>query len=132
MKLCKPSLKGDRIMSKYNELKRLGFRFDHGATERGYISRNTDYKIIPYVGRFGIGVKVIFPRYDSTRYVNIEYYIKDSGMLYVSDEHRSWSVPYDSFKNGKYSYKITHDGSLHEFPKNKYDIRLWGWIYLCD
>ena len=63
------------IMNKYGELLNLGFRFDHSATERGYISRKIDYKIVPYIGRFGIGVKVIFPRSDTTQYVNIEYHI---------------------------------------------------------
>ena len=119
-------------MSRYNELKRLGFRFDHGATERGYISRNIDYKIIPYVGRFGIGVKVIFPRYDSTQYVNIEYHIMDSGVLYVSDECKGRSISYDSFKNGKNSYKITYKVCTYEFSKDRYKIRLKEWYDICD
>ena len=119
-------------MSRYHALKRLGFRFDHGATERGYISRKIDYKICPYIGRFGIGVKVIFPRYDSTQYVNIEYHIMDSGVLYVSDECKGRSISYDSFKNGKHSYKITSKGCTYEFSKDRYKIRLRGWIYLCD
>ena len=102
-------------MSRYNELKRLGFRFDHGATERGYVSRNIDYKIVPYVGRFGIGVKVIFPRYDSTQYVNIEYHIKDSGVLYVTDGCKDITISYGSFKNGKHSYKITSKWCTYEF-----------------
>ena len=119
-------------MSRYNELKELGFRFDHRATERGYISRKIKYKIVPYIGRFGIGVKVIFPRYDTTQYFNIEYHIKDSGMLYVSDECRGWSVPYDSFKNGKYSYKITSKGCNYEFSKDIYNISLKEWVILCN
>ena len=119
-------------MNRYHELKKLGFRFDHGATERGYISRNIDYKIIPYVGRFGIGVKVIFPRYDTTQYVNIEYHIMDSGVLYVSDGCKGRSMLYDSFKNGKYSYKITLENCTYEFPKDRYNIILGEWTYLCD
>ena len=119
-------------MSRYNELKRLGFRFDHVATERGYISRKIDYKIIPYIGRFGIGVKVIFPRYDSTKYVNIEYHIMDSGVLYVTDGYEVKSILYSSFKNRKYSYKITYKLCTYEFPKNVYNIRLEEWYKICD
>ena len=119
-------------MSRYNELKRLGFRFDHGATDRGYISRKIDYIITPYIGRFGIGVKVIFPRTDTTQYVNIEYHIMDSGVLYVFDESKGRSISYDSFKNGKYSYKITSKGCTYEFSKDIYNIRLGEWGYICD
>ena len=119
-------------MSRYNELKRLGFRFDHRATEKGYISRKIDYKIIPYVGRFGIGVKVIFPCYDTTQYVNIEYHIMDSGVLYVTDGCEVRSILYDSFKNCKYSYKITSKLCTYDFSKNVYNIRLGEWCSLCD
>lgn len=53
-------------------------KYHHFAKERGYISR-VDYanrpKIVAYKGRFGVGFKLITPRYDTTRYVNVCYYI---------------------------------------------------------
>ena len=121
-------------MSRYHALKRLGFRFDHGATERGYISRNIDYKIIPYVGRFGIGVKVIFPRYDSTQYTNIEYHIMDSGILYAcnNDNGITYKFHFDHFTNGKKMYKFTKNGCESALDKNMYTLKLKEWGILCN
>ena len=128
------SLKGDIIMYKYDELKELGFRFDHSASERGYISRKIDYKIVPYIGRFGIGVKVINPRYDTTQYVDIEYYILDVGKLYVYSREMEFvkTIPYNCFKNGKRSYKVAFDDCNYIISKDLYNIRLKEWDYLCD
>lgn len=121
-------------MSRYNELKRLGFRFDHGATERGYISRNIEYKITPYVGRFGIGVKVIFPRYDTTQYVNIEYHIIDSGIIHAcnNDNGIIYKFHFDHFKNGSKMYRFTKNGLEYALDKNMYTLRLKEWDILCD
>lgn len=119
-------------MSRYHELNELGFRFDHVATERGYISRKLDYKIQPYIGRFGIGVKVMFPRFDTTQYINVEYHIMDSGVLYVAYGCNERGTLYDSFKNCRYSYKLTYKGCSYEYPKNMYNIRLGEWSYLCN
>ena len=38
-------------MSRYHELKKLGFSFDHTATERGYVSRKVECVVKPYVTR---------------------------------------------------------------------------------
>ena len=121
-------------MNKYDELKELGFRFDHSASERGYISRKTDYKIVPYIGRFGIGVKVIFPRTDTTQYVNIEYHILDSGVIYATNRYTcdSKRMNYDGFRNGKKAYKLMLKDYICELPKDKYYITLRGWAYLCN
>lgn len=121
-------------MSRYNELKRLGFRFDHGATERGYISRNIEYKIIPYVGRFGIGVKVIFPRYDTTQYFNIEYHIMDSGIVHAcnNDNGIIYKFHFDHFKNGMKMYRFTKNGLEYALDKNMFTLRLKEWDILCD
>lgn len=48
----------------------------HKAMRRGYIPRRLDHVIEPYRGKFGEGYVVAYPRYDSTRYVTIEYYVK--------------------------------------------------------
>lgn len=121
-------------MSGYDELKRLGFRFDHRATERGYISRNIEYKITPYVGRFGIGVKVILPRYDTTQYVNIEYHIMDSGILHAcnNDNGIIYKFHFDHFKNGSKMYRFTKNGLEYALDKNMYSLRLKEWSYICD
>ena len=121
-------------MNKYDELNKLGFRFDHGATERGYISRKIDYKIVPYIGRFGIGVKVIFPRYDTTQYFNIEYHIMDSGILYVcnNDNGIIYKFHFDNFRNGNKMYRFAKNGCENALDKNMYSLKLKEWDILCD
>ena len=121
-------------MNRYNELNGLGFRFDHFATERGYISRKIDYKIVPYIGRFGIGVKVIFPRLDTTQYVNIEYHILDVGKLYLYNREMDFvkCISYNCFKNGKRSYKVALDDCNYIINKDSYSIRLKEWDILCN
>ena len=121
-------------MNRYHELIGLGFRFDHSASERGYISRKIEYKIVPYVGRFGIGVKVIFPRFDTTQYVDIEYHILDNGMLYLYNKDMSFvkRISYNSFKNGKRSYKVAFDDCNYLISKDIYNIMLKEWGILCN
>ena len=121
-------------MSRYNELKRLGFRFDHGATGIGYVSRKIDYKIIPYVGRFGIGVIVLFPRYDTTQYVNIEYHIMDSGIVHARNIYNGniYKFHFDHFKNGRKMYRFTKNGLENALDKNMFTLRLKEWDDICD
>ena len=121
-------------MNKYAELKELGFRFDHSASERGYISRKIDYKMVPYIGRFGIGVKVIFPRSDTTQYVNIEYHILDVGEIYLYSREMKFvkHISYNYFKNGKRSYKAAFDDCNYIISKDSYSIRLKEWDILCN
>ena len=121
-------------MNKYGELKELGFRFDHSASERGYISRKIEYKIVPYIGRFGIGVKVIFPRYDTSQYVDIEYHILDNGALYLYNKDMSFvkRISYNYFKNGKRSYKVAFGDCNYIISKDLYNIRLKEWDILCN
>lgn len=123
------------IMNRYEDLEELGFRLDHLATERGYISRKIHYKIVPYIGRFGIGVKVIFPRHDTTQYVNIEYHILDIGMLYLYNKDMTFveRISYNYFKNGKRYYKVASDvGYNYIISKDLYNIRLKEWDILCN
>lgn len=121
-------------MNKYGELKELGFRFDHLASERGYISRKIDYKIVPYIGRFGIGVKVIFPRSDTTRYVNIEYHIMDSGILYACNKSNGikYVHHFDRFKNGVKNYRLSKNDCEYCINKNIYTVHLKEWNILCN
>lgn len=52
--------------------------YHHSAKARGYLSR-VKYadkpKIEAYNGRFGVGFKLITPRYDSNCLVTVNYYI---------------------------------------------------------
>lgn len=51
----------------------------HTASRRGYVSRKSEGKIESYNGRFGVGYILVTPRYDTTQYVNITYYIRKTG-----------------------------------------------------
>lgn len=57
------------------KLENTGYKYSHTSTLSGYVSRKKEFEIKPYVGRFGIGVKVLAPRYDSSRYIWCSYYI---------------------------------------------------------
>lgn len=48
----------------------------HVGSRRGYVSRKTDGFVEEYDGRFGRGYRVIRPRYDTTNYVAVWYYIE--------------------------------------------------------
>lgn len=48
----------------------------HTSSKRGYISRKTEGIIKPYKGKFGEGFVVMLPRWDTTQYYYIQYYIK--------------------------------------------------------
>lgn len=54
------------------------FEYHHGARCRGYVSRKAEDGVIEnanYKGRFGEGVTVKTPAWDSTQYCYREYYI---------------------------------------------------------
>lgn len=48
----------------------------HTASRRGYESRKSEGRVEPYDGRFGKGFIAVTPRFDTTQYVNITYYIR--------------------------------------------------------
>ena len=52
------------------------YRYHHTASRRGYTSRKAPPKIEEYNGRFGTGYIAICPRWDSSYYVYVEYYIQ--------------------------------------------------------
>lgn len=52
------------------------YQLHHTAAARGYVSRKCPGIIKPYSGNFGTGYIVQRPRYDTTRYIYIDYYIK--------------------------------------------------------
>lgn len=47
----------------------------HTATRRGYVSRKSNGRVEPYIGRFGRGYIHVQPNWRSTSYVIITYYI---------------------------------------------------------
>lgn len=49
--------------------------YHHTAAAKGYVSRKVDEQIKPYSGKFGRGHKVCKPRWDTTNYYTIEYWI---------------------------------------------------------
>ena len=131
------------IMNKIEIIRNLGFEYHHTATERGYVSRKVECVVKPYVGRFGIGVKVLIPRTDTTRYVYVLYYILNPSelMLYPEIEvwyknpvemHR-WTFSVESYKIGKYDYTITEKSGLQfKFPKTDFKLKLKEWDDICD
>lgn len=59
-----------------NELIKMGFKLHHISAARGYVSRKTEGKLTTYAGRFGTGIKIERPRFDTSRYVYVEYWLK--------------------------------------------------------
>lgn len=65
---------------KRKELLAAGYKLHHTGSRRGYVSRKTDPDELlakPYKGRFGEGYTVNTPRYDTTQFVHVEYWIKN-------------------------------------------------------
>ena len=52
------------------------FYLHHTALRRGYISRKTEGRVETYAGKFGKGYVILTPRYDTTQYINVAYYIE--------------------------------------------------------
>lgn len=52
------------------------YKYHHTATAKGYVSRKgVDHEALPYVGKFGTGYVVHTPRFDTTRYHYVTYYV---------------------------------------------------------
>lgn len=47
----------------------------HKASRRGYVSRKSEGYVESYKGVFGTGYILVTPRFDTTRYVDITYFI---------------------------------------------------------
>ena len=47
----------------------------HTASRRGYLSRKSEQQVEEYSGKFGKGFILVTPRYDTTQYVYVTYYI---------------------------------------------------------
>lgn len=53
------------------------YREHHTASRRGYVSRKSEGRIEVYKGLFGEGYVVITPRWDTTQYVYVTYYVRN-------------------------------------------------------
>lgn len=53
------------------------YELHHIATARGYISRKVNEVLEEYTGRFGVGYIARYPRFDTTNYHYVAYYIKE-------------------------------------------------------
>lgn len=62
-------------MTSINEIKST-MNFHHGASRRGYESRKGNGHVEEYNGKFGKGYIIVTPRFDTTQYVNIDYYVE--------------------------------------------------------
>lgn len=65
-----------------------GYIRHHVATQRGYVSRKTAGYIEPYKGRYGVGVRWVYPRYDTTRYCYVEYWVYPSKTVQAMHEEQ--------------------------------------------
>ena len=127
------------IMNRIKWMYDNGYREHHKATMRGYVSRKKDYVVKPYLGRFGIGFKVLRPRFDTTQYIDCTYFVlqefRHANVIVINKktgEHWEFSQIYD-FRNGKKYYYFTALGfSKQQIEKDKYDIRLEDWDKICD
>lgn len=53
------------------------YKFDHTGSRLGYESRKGEGRIEKYHGRFGDGYIHVRPRWDTNKYVYLDYYIKE-------------------------------------------------------
>ena len=52
-----------------------GRKLHHSALRQGYVSRKIAGTASVYKGRFGEGIIILRPNFNSTRYCIVEYYI---------------------------------------------------------
>lgn len=58
-----------------NEKLDTSLKLHHQAVAKGYVSRKCLTYIGNYAGKYGEGIILVHPRFDSSRFVNIEYYV---------------------------------------------------------
>ena len=58
-----------------DELYEDGYQFHHSALKRGDMSRKIEGVVSYYNGRFGEGYIIEKPRYDTTQYHTIQYFV---------------------------------------------------------
>ena len=69
--------KGGKFMTIEILMNNPEYKPHHTASRRGYESRKGKGHVEEYNGKFGKGFVLVEPRYDTTQYVSITYYIKE-------------------------------------------------------
>lgn len=64
-------------MERYRTINGQRCELHHTAVAKGYISRRVGEQIVEYAGKFGKGYKVCKPRWDTTNFYYVEYWIID-------------------------------------------------------
>ncbi len=71
-----------RLLNSWNEYSDFidelyveGYEFHHSALKRGYMNRKIEGEVNYYNGRFGEGYTIEKPRYDTTQYHTIQYFV---------------------------------------------------------
>ena len=116
-----------------------GYIEHHTALMRGYVSRKKDYVIKPYVGRFGIGFKVLKPRFDTTQYIDCTYFVlqefSHTNIIFINKKTGMRVVFFQIFDfrcGKKYYYFTTFGFDKQQIKKDENDIRLEDWRKICD
>lgn len=66
----------EKINEKFDaDVKSGTVKLHHTSSSRGYMSRKIDRVVTEYKGRFGKGYAVYTPRWDTTSYCTITYYV---------------------------------------------------------
>lgn len=77
-KAMKNRLEGWLNLLEYRRaLMKNGYTYHHTAIHSGYVSRLIGVRCERYSGRFGVGFKVMIARWDSSRKIDVEYYIAE-------------------------------------------------------
>ena len=118
-----------------------GYVEHHTALMRGYVSRKKRYVIKPYIGRFGIGFKVLQTMFETTQYVRCTYFVQKnfdnclSINIYEKNNNTicARDIGITGFKDGKNVYHLLDVyGFKLDIDKNRYIIRLEDWDKICD
>ena len=64
-------------MERYRIINGQRYELHHTAAAKGYMSRKVTEELEEYMGKFGKGYKVHRPRFDTSNYHYIDYYIEE-------------------------------------------------------
>lgn len=63
-------------MERYRTINGQRYELHHTATAKGYISRKVVEELEEYTGKYGKGYRVHRPRFDTTNYHYVNYYVE--------------------------------------------------------
>ena len=64
-------------MERYRIINGQRYELHHTASAKGYFSRKVAEELEEYAGKFGKGYKVHRPRFDTSNYHYVDYYIEE-------------------------------------------------------